>query len=219
MKIVNLSETNSLINRFIAEMRDVEVHDDPMRFRHNAMRLGEIMAYEISKTLDYSPKVVTTPLGTKEMRLPTEEVVVATILRAGLPMQAGLTNYFDKADTAFVSAYRKEDDSSVSGLEVFVEYLASPSLEGRTLILADPMLATGSSMLLSYKALLTKGTPAVTHFASIIAARPGVEKLAKYAPEDSTLWITALDDELNDHAYIVPGLGDAGDLSFGKKLS
>ena len=218
MKIVNLSEQNSLINRFIAEMRDVDIHGDSMRFRSNARRLGEIMAYEISKTLDYTEKRVTTPLGTKNMYLPTEEVVVATILRAGLPMQSGLTNYFDKADNAFVSAYRKEGGDSELGFDVHIEYLASPSLEGRTLILADPMLATGSSMMLAYNALLTKGQPATTHFAAIIASQQGVDMLAKHAPEDSTLWITALDEKLNEHAYIVPGLGDAGDLSFGTKM-
>lgn len=218
MKIVNLSEQNSLINRFIAEMRDVDIHGDSMRFRSNARRLGEIMAYEISKTLDYTEKRVTTPLGTKDMYLPTEEVVVATILRAGLPMQIGLTNYFDKADNAFVSAYRKEGGDSELGFDVHIEYLASPSLEGRTLILADPMLATGSSMMLAYNALLTKRQPATTHFAAIIASQQGVDMLSKHAPEDSTLWITALDDKLNEHAYIVPGLGDAGDLSFGTKM-
>lgn len=218
MKVVNLSESDSLINRFIAEMRDVRIHGDSMRFRRNAQRLGEIMAYEISKTLDYTPATVTTPLGTKEMNLPTEEVVVATILRAGLPLQLGLTNYFDKADSAFVSAYREENSASPLGFDVHIEYLASPSLEGRTLILTDPMLATGSSMLLAYNALLTKGKPSTVHFGSIVASRQGVEMLAAHAPEDSTLWITALDDKLNDHAYIVPGLGDAGDLSFGTKM-
>lgn len=218
MQIINLSEQNSLVNRFIAEMRDVNIHGDSMRFRNNLQRLGEIMAYEISKTLDYTPRIVTTPLGTKKMNLPTEEVVVATILRAGLPLQAGLTNYFDKADNAFVSAYREENSETDLGFDVHIEYLASPSLQDRTLVLADPMLATGSSMVLAYNALLTKGTPSITHFASVIACRQGIEMLAKHSPEDSTLWITALDDELDEHAYIVPGLGDAGDLSFGTKM-
>lgn len=218
MKIVNLSEKNSLINRFIAEMRDVDIHSDSMRFRANAHRLGEIMAYEISKTMDYTEQTVTTPLGTKKMSLPSEDVVIGTILRAGLPLQAGLTSFFDKADHAFISAYRKEDSDSDLGFDVHVEYLASPSLSGRTLILADPMLATGSSMMLAYNAILTKGQPGKTHFAAIIASQQGIDMLEKNAPEDSTLWITALDYELNEHAYIVPGLGDAGDLAFGDKM-
>lgn len=215
MKVVNFAETPSLMSRYLLEMRATDIHTDPLRFRNNLRRAGEIMAYEISKTLDYREVDVQTPLGTAKCLEVADTVVLGTIFRAGLPFHEGFLAYFDKAENAFVSAYRKYKEKE--SFDVFIEYLASPRLEGKTLILCDPMLATGASMELSYRALLTKGTPARLHVASVIASRVAVEYMAKVLPEDATLWVGVIDDEINAHSYIVPGLGDAGDLAYGIK--
>lgn len=210
-----LSEQHSVINRFISELRDVNVQNDRLRFRRNLERIGEIAAYEISKTMDYATREVTTPLGVAPMEVHAEEPVVATILRAGLPLHQGVVNYFDQADNAFISAYRKHHKDG--SFEISLEYVASPSLEGRVVILTDPMLATGQSMVMTYKAMLEKGVPSHTHVVSVIASRLGVEYVKKHLSENITLWIGAIDEELTAQSYIVPGLGDAGDLAYGEK--
>lgn len=210
-----LSEQNSIVNRFIAELRDVSIQNDRARFRRNLERIGEIAAYEISKTLPYHTKEFTTPLGVAPMDVPAEQPVVATILRAGLPLHQGVLNYFDHADNAFISAYRKHHKDG--SFEISLEYVASPSLEGRIVILTDPMLATGQSMVMTYKAMLERGVPAHTHVVSVIASNLGVEYVKKHLSSNITLWIGAVDEELTAQSYIVPGLGDAGDLAYGEK--
>ena len=217
MKIINLQENPSLASKYMAELRNVNVQTDRMRFRRNVHRIGQIMAYEISKTIAYTKTAVTTPLGTAYCDTVGSDVVIATILRAGLPLHEGLLSFFDNAENAFVSAYRKYREGT-DEFDIHIEYLASPSIEGKTLILADPMLATGSSMELALKALLTKGNPAHIHVVSVIASRQAVDFIAGKLPTDrTTLWVAAIDDELNAHSYIVPGLGDAGDLAYGEK--
>lgn len=217
MKIINLQENPSLASQYMAELRNVNVQTDRMRFRRNVHRIGQIMAYEISKTIAYTKTAVTTPLGTAHCDIVGSDVVIATILRAGLPLHEGLLSFFDNAENAFVSAYRKYREGT-DEFDIHIEYLASPSIEGKTLILADPMLATGSSMELALKALLTKGNPAHIHVVSVIASRQAVDFIAGKLPADrTTLWVAAIDDELNAHSYIVPGLGDAGDLAYGEK--
>ncbi len=197
------------------EMRNVDIQHDPMRFRHNLERIGEIMAYEISKTLDYKDVKVNTPLAPATCQVIADQIVLATIFRAGIPFHQGFLQYFDNAQNAFVSAYRKYKEKE--NFDVCIEYLASPMLDGKTLILCDPMLATGASMELSYRALLTKGKPGKVHIASVIASRKAVDYLQSVMPEDSCLWVGVIDDEINAHSYIVPGLGDAGDLAYGVK--
>lgn len=216
MKIINLSEQNSILSQYLAEIRDVNVQTDRLRFRRNIERIGEIMAYEISKTLRYSSKTIETPLAKTQVQTPDNPLVLATILRAGLPFHQGFLNYFDHAENAFVSAYRKYKDTLK--FDIHIEYIASPRINDKTLLLVDPMLATGGSMELSYNAMLTKGNPAEIHIASIIASRQAVEHVAAHLPEDkTTIWCAAIDPEINEHSYIVPGLGDAGDLTFGEK--
>lgn len=216
MEVIDFNQTNSLLNRFMAELRDTTIQKDQMRFRRNLERIGEIMAYEVSKRLVYNQKDVQTPLGVSKINIPEEDIVLATVFRAGLPLHQGFHNYFDHCENAFVSAYRKYLDEV--NFDIHIEYLASPEIEGKTLILVDPMLATGSSMYLAYRALLSKGTPKTIHLASVIAAQQGVDYVTKMFPNDkTTLWCAAIDPSLNSHAYIVPGLGDAGDLSFGQK--
>lgn len=215
MKVVNLSETPSLVCQYLAEMRDVNKQTDPLRFRRNLERLGEIMAYEISRTFNYKEVEVKTPLEKALCQVIDEKVVLATIFRAGLPFHQGFLRYIDHAENAFVSAYRKYKEKE--SFDVLIEYLASPRLEGKTLILCDPMLATGASMELSYRALLTKGQPAKVHIASVIASQAAVDYMQKVMPADSTLWVGVIDPEINSHSYIVPGLGDAGDLAYGEK--
>ncbi|MCM1071480.1 MAG: uracil phosphoribosyltransferase [[Clostridium] fimetarium] len=216
MKIVNFAEQNSLISQYMAELRDVEVQTDMLRFRTNLRRIGQIMAYEISRTLAYRKQEIQTPLAKAEVDLIDSKLVLATIFRAGVPFHQGFLDYFDKAENAFVSAYRKYKEKE--NFDVCIEYLASPLLDGKTLILADPMLATGASMELSYRALLTKGIPAEIHVASVIASQKAVDYVAEHFPADkTTLWVGAVDPEINDHSYIVPGLGDAGDLAYGTK--
>jgi uracil phosphoribosyltransferase len=211
-----LGASNSIFNQFIAEIRDVDVQKDSMRFRRNIERMGEIFAYEISKKMNYELREVNTPLGIANVSVPKEQQVVATILRAGLPLHQGVLNYFDKAQNAFISAYRRHHKDG--SFDIQVEYLASPDLNGKFLILCDPMLASGSSMVLTYQALLRRGIPAHTHIVSVIASSEGLEYVKKHLPENVTLWIGAIDEELTAQSYIVPGLGDAGDLAFGEKI-
>lgn len=217
IEIINFATTPSLVSRYMRELRDVNIQNDPMRFRNNLYRIGEIMAYEISKRLDYTQEKVQTPLGFAMCHQFVDKIVLGTILRAGLPFHHGFLNFFDKAENAFVSAYRRYKESS-DKFDVLVEYMASPDINGKTLILIDPMLATGSSMELGYKALLKKGTPSRIHIATTIASRQAVEYICRTFPGGiTTLWAGAIDPEINAHSYIVPGLGDAGDLSFGVK--
>lgn len=216
MKIVNFHDSPSLVSQYMSEMRDVNIQGDMMRFRANLRRTGEIMAYEISKNLRYKEVTVETPLAPARTLVLDSKVVLATIFRAGLPFHQGFLDYFDHAENAFVSAYRKYKEKD--NFEICIEYLASPSIEGKTLIIADPMLATGASMELSYKALLTKGTPESIHVASVIASTQAIDYIKRTFPNDrTTVWVGAIDEKINSHSYIVPGLGDAGDLAFGTK--
>lgn len=216
MKVNVLGGYNSLFNQFISEVRDETIQKDSMRFRRNMERMGEIIAYEISKELEYQEKEVITSLGQTKIPLVKEFPVLATILRAGLPMHQGLLNYFDKSENAFISAYRKHHKDGRFDIEV--EYLSCPNLLNKILILADPMLATGSSIYLTYKELISQGKPAHTHIVTILASVEGVAYLKrKFANSKVTLWVGAIDDELTAQAYIVPGLGDAGDLAYGRK--
>ncbi len=216
MIIHNFAEEPSLVSQYLAEMRSTSVQTDRLRFRRNLERLGEIFAYEISKTLGYRKEPVTTPLGvTANCDLIDDKIVLATIFRAGVPFHQGFLRYFDDAENAFVSAYRKYKEKE--NFDICIEYLASPILDGKTLVLCDPMLATGASMELSYRALLTKGAPAKVHVASVIASQKAVDYMASVMPEDSELWVGVIDPEINAHSYIVPGLGDAGDLAYGTK--
>lgn len=217
MQVQEILKTNSIANRFISQLRDVSIQVDRMRFRRNIERLGEIMAYELSKELNFEEKKVTTPLGESDIFLPKDELVICSILRAGLPLHQGILNYFDNAENSFISAYRHHPNED-ENFEILVEYLASPSLEGKTLILADPMLATGRSFSNVLKALEPMGKPAKIHLVSVIGSEEGIEYLKTEFPENSKLWIATIDKELNNRGYIVPGLGDAGDLCFGHKL-
>lgn len=216
MQIINLEDNNSILNKFISELRDITQQNDRMRFRRNIERIGEVIAYEISKTLEYEFKEVTTPLGTSKVNCPKEDIVICSILRAGLPLHTGILNYFDTAENTFISAYRHHINEK--DFEIKVEYLASPSLNGKTLILADPMLATGSSFINVFNALKTMGTPKNIYIASVIGAQPGIDNLQNELPKDVKLYIATVDPILNDRGYIVPGLGDAGDLCYGAKL-
>lgn len=215
MKVVDLSKQNSVLNKFVSELRDVNVQGDSMRFRRNVERIGEIMAYEISRELDYRETSVETPLGCSRQFVPSDSVVLATILRAGLPLHTGFHNIFDEAENAFVSAYRRYTDEA--HFDVQIEYLASPRLDGKALMLVDTMLATGSSAYLGYRALLTKGAPSKVILAAVIASEYAVDYVREHFPEDTILYCAAVDPLLNEHSYIVPGLGDAGDLCFGQK--
>lgn len=215
MKVVNFAVTPSIMSRYLLEMRSTELQRDPLRFRCNLERVGQIMAYEISKTIAYRQVEVQTPLDVAKCDTPDEQIVLGTIFRAGVPFHQGFLSYFDYAENAFVSAYRKYKEKE--NFDICIEYLASPRLDGKTLILVDPMLATGASMELSYRALLTKGNPAKVHLAAVIASKQAVDYLNNIMPEDSTLWVGVIDDEINAHSYIVPGLGDAGDLAYGIK--
>lgn len=216
MDIYDLSKTNSILNTFVSELRDIKIQKDPLRFRRNLERIGEVMALEISKHFIFKKKSIHTPLGRALSSVVSDQVVVATILRAGLPMHQGFLNYFDGAENAFVSAYRKY--TGKESFEIHVEYISSPNLDGKTLILVDPMLATGSSFELAYKALLSKGTPKKTFMACAIASEDGIRKLQKNQElKEIGLWCAAIDPELNRKSYIVPGLGDAGDLAYGNK--
>lgn len=216
MEVINLGEKNSILNKFVAQMRDKTVQKDSMRFRRNLERLGEIFAYEISQRLEHSCKDVVTPLGIASIPTYDDKVVVATILRAGLPLHQGILNYFDDAQNAFVAAYRKYDKGE--DFHINIEYCSTPDLTGKTLILADTMLATGASLEIAYKKLCDEGEPAHTHLVCPISSAYAVEYLQKHLlNENVTLWVAAIDEELTSHSYIVPGLGDAGDLAFGEK--
>jgi uracil phosphoribosyltransferase len=211
-----LTEKNSVANHFISELRCIDVQKDSMRFRRNMERLGEIMAYEISKSFEYIPQNVTTPLGIANAGTCLQHPVLATILRAGLPFYQGFLNYYDKSESAFIAAYRSPEAGN-GDFEIKMEYIATPSLENKTLIIIDPMLATGKSVLLTYKSMLKYGIPSKVHLASVIASRQGVDYL-KDNIENLSLWVGAVDEILNKKSYIVPGLGDAGDLAYGDKL-
>ena len=217
MEIINLGEQNSIFNHFIREIRDVNIQKDSMRFRRNIERIGEIFAYEISKKMEYENKDITTPLGISTESLMTEKPVLATILRAGLPLHQGLLNYFDRSDNCFISAFRKHKKGG--DFEIKIEYMSSPSLDGKTVVLCDPMLASGNSMVLAMKALLSKGKPKHIHIVAIIASAEGIQYLKENTPfRNCTLWLGAQDAEMTSQSYIVPGLGDAGDLAYGVKL-
>lgn len=220
MKIIDMSRSNSVLNQYIAELRDVNIQGDRARFRHNLQRIGQIQAYEISKLLSYSEKTVQTPLGKAVASTHDDQVVIGTVFRAGLPLHQGFLDVFDQAGNAFVSAYRYYKDKECRKVDVHIEYIAAPDLNGKTLLLVDPMLATGESMELAWKAFLTKGTPKNLHIASVIASQQGVDHLAEVFADrdDVTLWCAAIDPGMNEHSYIVPGLGDAGDLAFGDKI-
>lgn len=216
MEIINFAETPSLVSQYMSELRSVELQKDMLRFRRNLERIGEIMAYEISKRMRYRVEDIPTPLDIAKCDVLDEEVVLATIFRAGIPFHKGFLDYFDHAQNAFVSAYRKYREKE--NFDVFIEYIASPKIDGKTLVIADPMLATGSSMELSYRALLTKGEPAHIHVASIIASQVAIDYIRATFPADkTTVWVGAIDEHINSHSYIVPGLGDAGDLAYGVK--
>lgn len=217
MNIHHLAQNNSVLNTFLQEIRDHKIQQDSMRFRRNIERIGEILSYEMSKELSYTSQEVTTVLGTKVSDLINDSLVICSILRAGLPLHRGILNYFDTAENAFISAYRYHPNNDKE-FEIKVEYFASPSIDGKTLILADPMLATGKSLVTVYEAIQKFGTPKKIHLVSVIGAKDGIDYIKDHFPENTNLWIADIDDTLNDKGYIVPGLGDAGDLAFGSKL-
>lgn len=217
MKINVLNSEKSILNKFLAEIRDRQVQGDSMRFRRNLERIGEVMALEISRELNYAPKTVTTPLGEAVIEMISDELVIATVLRAGLPFHQGFLNYFDNAQNAFIGAYRKNHKDNT--MTIALEYVSGPSLEGKTLLLVDPMLATGASLVLAYEALVERcGEPAHTHVAAVISSEQGVDYVKRHmSGEKTTIWTAALDEELTSKNYIVPGIGDAGDLAYGTK--
>lgn len=217
MEIINFDNSPSLVSQYLTELRDIKVQNDMLRFRRNLERIGQIMAYEISKCIRYKTVSIDTPLDKCDCRVIEDNIVLATIFRAGIPFHQGFLDYFDSAENAFVSAYRKYKEKE--NFDVFIEYIASPDINGKTLVIVDPMLATGTSMELSYRALLTKGTPARIHLASVIASQKAVDYIGDHFPGDiTTLWTGAIDPVINEHSYIVPGLGDAGDLAYGTKI-
>lgn len=220
MKVINLSEHPSLLSRYLKEIRSVHIQKDSMRFRRNIERIGEVMAFEISKQLSFSEETIQTPLAQTSVFDFASPIVLATILRAGLPFHQGFLNMYDGAENAFLSAYRRmgRNRHGEEQLEIVSEYIAAPRLDGQTLLLVDPMLATGMSMEVAYKALLSHGTPMNTHVACVIGTQQALDYLEKNMPTETTVWCAAIDPELNDKKYIVPGLGDAGDLCFGEKL-
>ncbi len=219
MKITNFSEQNTVINQYLAELRDKEYQKNRLLFRNNIRRIGMMMAYEMSKTLDYEPQTISTPLADATVNTHTDNIVIATIFRAGLPFHNGFLDVFDHANNAFVSAYRKYTNDEHTDVDIHVEYLATPDLTGKTLIIADPMLATGGSMELGYEALVSKGQPKRICVACVIATPEGIEYVKEHLPEDKTsVWCAAIDPVLNEHKYIVPGFGDCGDLCYGDKI-
>ncbi len=211
-----IGNQNSLIKHFCAELRDLDIQKDSMRFRRNLERIGEVLAYELSKNLDYLAIDVTTPLGIKKTHQVKTPIVLAAILRAALPVHQGILNYFDKAENAFISAYRRHHKDN--SFDIHIEYLSSPDIDAKTLIICDPMLATGASMVLSYQALLKKGTPSSVHVVSAIASKQGIDYVKQHMPARTQIWVAEMDEELTAQAYIVPGLGDAGDLAYGVKI-
>ena len=217
MQLHHLSENNSILNHFLAQIRNVDVQKDSMRFRRNIERIGEIMSYELSKNLEYNPVTITTPLGTKDTAEIANQLVLCSILRAGLPLHQGFLNYFDQAENGFISAYRTHATAERDS-EIFVEYQAIPAIVDKILVLVDPMLATGQSMVAVLKKLLEQGTPSEIHLAVVVSAPEGIEYLKQHIPENCHLLIAAMDQGLDSKNYIVPGLGDAGDLCYGSKL-
>ncbi len=217
MIIHQVNTENSILNTFISEIRNKEIQKDSMRFRRNIERIGEILGYELSKQLNYSNKTITTPLGKKDIDLIDNSIVLCSILRAGLPLHQGLQNYFDNAENAYISAYRNHPNNNAE-FEIIVEYFASPSIENKTLILADPMLATGNSLVAVLEALKKHGTPKEIHLVCVIGSTEGINFIEKHFPKNTHLWIATVDDLLDEKGYIIPGLGDAGDLAFGQKL-
>lgn len=218
MEVINFSEQNSVLNHFMAEIRDKKYQQNRMMFRNNIKRIGQIMAFELSKTMEYKPKTVTTPLGQIDIPLIKDDIVVATVLRAGLPFHEGFLEVFDKADNAFVSAFRMYINREHTEVGVHTEYIATPSVKGRTLIIVDPMLATGGSLAAAIESLMEAGKPKKIHVCCVIAAPEGIEVVKAALPEGSTIWCAAIDQGMNEHKYIVPGFGDCGDLCFGEKL-
>jgi uracil phosphoribosyltransferase len=217
MKVHHIAQNTSVLNTFLQEIRDENIQKDSMRFRRNIERIGEILSYELSKELNYRSQEVTSVLGTKSTEIISDSLIICSVLRAGLPLHQGILNYFDHAENAFISAYRYHPNNDKE-FEIKVDYFASPSLEGKTLILADPMLATGQSLVSVYEAILKFGTPKKIHLLCVIGATEGVDYIKDRFPKETELWIADVDAVLNDKGYIVPGLGDAGDLSFGSKL-
>lgn len=217
MIIHNLGDENSILNTFISEIRDSHIQKDAMRFRRNIERIGEVLGYEVSKELEYTIKNVTTPLGHKSMNLSQDQVVICSILRAGLPLHQGLLNYFDNAENGFISAFRKHEGAE-DNFEVIVDYFAAPSLEGKVLVLTDPMLATGRTLENVLEGLKKHGTPKQIHIVSVIGSQEGIDFIENIFPQNTHLWISAIDPELNARGYIIPGIGDAGDLAYGQKL-
>jgi uracil phosphoribosyltransferase len=217
MIIHHFENDNSLLNQFIAEIRDKDIQKDSMRFRRNIERIGEVLCYELSKTIGYEKKTVVTPFGSKEMTLPSDQMVLCSVLRAGLPLHQGLLNYFDQSENAFISAYRYHPNGG-DDFEVIVKYFAAPSLDGKILVLTDPMLATGKTLENVLAALKTHGAPKQIHIISVIGSKQGIEHIKQIFPGNTHLWIAAIDDELTSRGYIIPGIGDAGDLAFGEKL-
>lgn len=217
MKIHHLTLQNSILNTFISEIRDRVIQKDSLRFRKNMERIGEILGYELSKKLKYAVAEIATPLGKKKMYLPENEIILCSILRAGLPLHQGLLNYFDTAENAFISAYRHHPNND-DKFEIVVEYLAAPSMKNKTVLLADPMVATGQSLVAVYEAIKKHGEAKQIHIVAVIASQEGIDFIEQHFPKNTHLWIAAIDTDLNDKGYIVPGLGDAGDLAFGTKL-
>ncbi len=218
MNIINFSQQQSVINQYLAELRDKKYQQNRLLFRNNIVRIGEMMAFELSKTLDYKTKTVTTPLATIDIQVPKDDIVIATVLRAGLPFHQGFLNVFDHAENAFVSAFRMYTNREHTEVGVHTEYMAAPSVKGKTLIIVDPMLATGGSMAASIEALTKNGKPKKIHVACVVAAPEGIEVVKEALPDDSTIWCAAIDPGMNAQKYIVPGFGDCGDLCYGEKL-
>ena len=218
MEVINFNEQNTVINQYLAELRDKKYQQNRLLFRNNIIRIGEMMAFELSKTLEYKTKTVNTPLGSCDIQLPKDDLVIATVLRAGLPFHQGFLNVFDHAENAFVSAYRMYTNREHTEVGVHTEYMAAPSVKGKTLIIADPMLATGGSMTASIEALVKTGKPKKIHIACVIAAPEGIAVVKEALPEGSTIWCAAIDPGMNEHKYIIPGFGDCGDLCYGEKL-
>lgn len=217
MKVHHIAQNNSILNKFLSEIRDINIQKDRMRFRRNIERIGEVLAYELSKELSYIKKEIKTPLGTKSIYLPPKDLVLCSILRAGLPLHNGVLNFFDDADNAFISAYRHHPKNTEE-FEIVVEYFASPTIDGKTIVLIDPMLATGRSLVEVYQAILKYGTPKEIHIIATIGSKAGVDYVKNNFPKNAHLWIADIDEQLNAKGYIIPGLGDAGDLAFGTKM-
>ena len=218
MNIIDFGQQNSVINQYMSELRDKSYQKNRLLFRNNIQRIGEMMAFELSKTLTYKPKTITTPLGSLDIPLPKDDLLIATVLRAGLPFHEGFLHVFDKAANGFVSAYRMYTNREHTEVGIHTEYMASPSCKGKTLVIVDPMLATGGSMAASYEALVKTGTPKHVHICCVIATPEGLEVLKQTLPKEATVWCAAIDPGMNENKYIVPGFGDAGDLCYGEKL-